>query len=388
MLLQAPLSQTPQDEKRLLVEGGERGQRLPFWTTLPGKLALLLVTLTVICFLYLRAPVRGEDDPEAEVILYRPGNTTVETPSGEQPPHPLDFQPNKPDVVKYLKNDLVKDRYVEGFDIESRDLCPESGSNLKVLILVSTGRENYGKRMAIRHTWGHYAHRKDISLGFLIGRGRHPASDSKIQEEQQVHGDIILGRFVDTYANLTLKTTAMLEWSTTFCPEARYLFKADDDVFVNVPRILELTQEKKAETRAIFGRLFLRWQTPRDSGFKHYVSPQEYAPSILPDYVHGPGYLITGDIKRDLYEMALSTPFFLLEDCFFTGFIATAIGARKIGVDASFELQDKACKLRSDMWIVAKTPPQLFDLYKRHLEGRVTCYGGEYGRYGRYGRRP
>lgn len=108
MLLTAPLSKTPQDEKRLLIEGGQREQRLPFWTTLPAKLAPLFITIAIICFLYLRAPVWGEDDPEAEVILYRPGNATVETPSGEQPPHPLDFQPNNPDVVKYLKNDLVR----------------------------------------------------------------------------------------------------------------------------------------------------------------------------------------------------------------------------------------------------------------------------------------
>ena len=38
----------------------------------------------------------------------------------------------------------------------------------------------------------------------------------------------------DTYNNLTLKTLAAFDWMLTFCPQAEYLLKTDDDMFIQV----------------------------------------------------------------------------------------------------------------------------------------------------------
>ena len=42
-------------------------------------------------------------------------------------------------------------------------------------------------------------------------------------------------RFQDTYRNLTLKTVMGLKWSAIFCPQAKFVMKTDDDIFVNLP---------------------------------------------------------------------------------------------------------------------------------------------------------
>ena len=39
--------------------------------------------------------------------------------------------------------------------------------------------------------------------------------------------------FHDTYLNLTLKTSFLLKWVSNSCEQAKFVFKVDDDVFVN-----------------------------------------------------------------------------------------------------------------------------------------------------------
>ena len=43
--------------------------------------------------------------------------------------------------------------------------------------------------------------------------------------------------FHDTYLNLTLKTTFLLKWVSASCPGAKFVFKVDDDVYVNPERM-------------------------------------------------------------------------------------------------------------------------------------------------------
>ena len=40
--------------------------------------------------------------------------------------------------------------------------------------------------------------------------------------------------FQDTYHNLTLKTIMGLKWMAIFCPQAEFVLKTDDDIYVNV----------------------------------------------------------------------------------------------------------------------------------------------------------
>ncbi len=43
----------------------------------------------------------------------------------------------------------------------------------------------------------------------------------------------------DTYHNLTLKTVMGLKWASIFCPQAKFVLKTDDDIYVNLPLLLD-----------------------------------------------------------------------------------------------------------------------------------------------------
>ena len=55
--------------------------------------------------------------------------------------------------------------------------------------------------------------------------------------EAEDHNDVVLEDFHDTYLNLTLKTTFLLKWVDKDCPAAKFVFKVDDDVFVNTEKM-------------------------------------------------------------------------------------------------------------------------------------------------------
>lgn len=59
------------------------------------------------------------------------------------------------------------------------------------------------------------------------------------QKEIDLYGDIIIANFKDTYRNLTLKALYMVEWTSRYCSNARFFMKTDDDVFLNVPLVLD-----------------------------------------------------------------------------------------------------------------------------------------------------
>ncbi|NWI21742.1 B3GT4 galactosyltransferase, partial [Crypturellus soui] len=73
--------------------------------------------------------------------------------------------------------------------------------------------------------------------------------------EAAAHGDLLQGPFADTYRNLTRKTLLLLAWAAARCPGARYVLKADDDVYVNVPALLAHVAALGHPRRLYLGRV-------------------------------------------------------------------------------------------------------------------------------------
>ena len=79
----------------------------------------------------------------------------------------------------------------------------------------------------------------------------------QIDEESNSYSDIVQADFSDTYLNLTLKSLVGLKWGAEFCSGAEYFMKTDDDMFINVPRLLEhLHAESKSKPSYITGKEF------------------------------------------------------------------------------------------------------------------------------------
>jgi hypothetical protein len=176
-------------------------------------------------------------------------------------------------------------------------------------------------------------------LAFVLGRlefeNESAPVEIKIKREMKTYNDLIIGNFVDSYDNLTLKTMSLLEWTKTYCSEARYLLKTDDDAWVNVPNILKIIDRIDKENgnwKSIYGNLTTVWTGPyRDFESKYFVSMEQYPNSSFPVYIYGAAYLIHGgELVENLFVEGLKTKFLWLEDAFLTGVVAEGMGVRRV----------------------------------------------------------
>lgn len=268
----------------------------------------------------------------------------------------------------------TEDFYVAGFNIPCVDLCPKLGEGLKILILVTSAPDHSEARSAIRQTWGHYNLRTDMAIAFVVGIGSD-AGNQIVSEESVLYGDIIQGNFVDSYDNLTLKTVSMMEWVHDFCPDSHFVLKTDDDMFINVPKLLTFLVKHQNSKMTFFGRLAKKWRPIRKSSSKYYVSPVQYSANMFPDFTTGPAYLFTSDVVSDVYTKALETTYLKLEDVFTTGVVAQALKIKRVHVNEFFNkrIPLNACTVKKGISIHMVKYHEQFELWKKLLDGRSKC---------------
>lgn len=89
-------------------------------------------------------------------------------------------------------------------------------------------------------------------------------------EESTSFEDIIQEAFFDSYNNLTIKSVMMLKWVQHHCSSAHFLMKVDDDVYLNLPVLVEaLSLAPTANT--LIGSLICKAKPIQDSTNKWYV---------------------------------------------------------------------------------------------------------------------
>jgi len=72
----------------------------------------------------------------------------------------------------------------------------------------------------------------------FAGRTENETLLDGIEMEKHLYDDLIVANFEDSYDNLTLKTMSSLEWIDTYCNQSDFVLKTDDDMFINVPNLL------------------------------------------------------------------------------------------------------------------------------------------------------
>nr|CAH7729073.1 unnamed protein product [Callosobruchus chinensis] len=116
-----------------------------------------------------------------------------------------------------------------------------------------------------------------------------------LQLESDQFGDIIQERFVDSYNNLTLKSIQMVKIATNHCLNTtRYLLKIDDDMFVNVPRLVSLILAVNKTRNLLMGKLICgakpiknpssKWQLSKEPcEFRRLVTMHHFNPQDIRD---------------------------------------------------------------------------------------------------------
>ncbi|XP_059608161.1 beta-1,3-galactosyltransferase 5-like [Phlebotomus argentipes] len=191
--------------------------------------------------------------------------------------------------------------------------CKALQLNPTVLILVHSAPTNVDKRRTIRETWG--AWRRNIRVLFLLGEAMD--YDKSLQHEAEIYGDIVQGSFRDTYHNLTYKHTMALRWTREHCPEAHFLFKVDDDIYVNTPALISFLMN--AQQTALICLQFVGNPVLRDVSSVWYVSHEDYPNDTYPVHCSGYGIIYPRETIERMEKAVHSLPFFWIDDVFVSG---------------------------------------------------------------------
>lgn len=137
--------------------------------------------------------------------------------------YPLDINPNGKLKCRHWK-------------VRSSNTVTED-YNRTLLIVVISAAEHAAKRDLIRRTWASPSvlNVDWIQVIFLVGstRDEDKVTTEQLKKENAEHEDLVQVNVVDTYANLTLKSVALLHWTHTHCPGAELVLKCDDDNYIN-----------------------------------------------------------------------------------------------------------------------------------------------------------
>lgn len=284
---------------------------------------------------------------------------------------------NPVDPSKGIKTEQIYESGHLNNEIDAERICSSNGSETRLLILITSAQTHDDARMSIRQTWGHYGARHDIGMAFVLGRGTNETVNKALSEENFMYGDLIRGNFIDSYNNLTLKTISSLEWVDQHCSRAKYILKTDDDMFINVPKLLTFLKqlEKHKDKKLIVGRLAKKWKPIRNKKSKYYVSTDQFPAAVFPSFTTGPAYVMTGSCIHDLYVKSLKTVYLKLEDVFTTGIVAQSLGIERLHVNefVNRRISFNPCNIRNAISVHMIKSNEQFDLWKKLLDQTTKC---------------
>jgi hypothetical protein len=91
---------------------------------------------------------------------------------------------------------ITRNLYQSGHILPPKDVCPERGEGMKLMILITTAPSHVTQRFSVRSTWGHVALRRDTGLAFMVGMSKDPNENKLIAQENLIYGDIIQVSFL------------------------------------------------------------------------------------------------------------------------------------------------------------------------------------------------
>jgi len=205
-----------------------------------------------------------------------------------------------------------------------------NNSDLVLLVVVCSAMSNFQERKTIRESWAlDQANLPQTKVIFLLGTIGNLTNDlqTNVTHESDLHDDILQEDFIDSYANLTVKSLMLLKWFSKSCEKVPYVLKTDDDVFINLKNLHALVTKNK-KTNLLMGTLICGATPIRDPYNKWFSPKYMYGKKRYPNYLSGTAYLMSRSITSTLYEAALDTPVFHMEDIFITGVLAQSVGIR------------------------------------------------------------
>ena len=232
----------------------------------------------------------------------------------------------------YLCHQVENDDVTTAAMTYTNDSVQGVDMSVYLLIIVHSHPAHKRRRNAIRETWGRIVHNFDdvrqVIIVFLLGIPQDYDEYQSVKKEARLYRDTVVYDFVDQYRNLSVKSLLGLQWSISHCKNAKFVIKADDDVYLNIPSFLK-DLHNYPEKDLILGSLNPRSPVKRYGQWK--VEYRDYPYSLFPPYCSGCTYAFSTDVARKLYHVSQSSqaPALIpVEDVYVTGLLAERAGIK------------------------------------------------------------
>ena len=202
---------------------------------------------------------------------------------------------------------------------------------IDVVLLVHTAPKHATNRQRIRQS---FSQRPSflpfqVRTAFLLGQTPSKTLQAQLRQEHFTYRDLVMGEFLDSYHNLTLKGVMGYHWVSQHCSNARVVLKIDDDIIVNMYKFLDsLLEQIASRSKSIFCNLWRKntmqiqrkgkWKVEANIFYNKQVYPYDYCSGFV--------VAMTTDLMKPMYEAAKATPFFWVDDVYLFGMLPKVVG--------------------------------------------------------------
>ncbi|XP_040904668.1 N-acetyllactosaminide beta-1,3-N-acetylglucosaminyltransferase 2 [Toxotes jaculatrix] len=273
-----------------------------------------------------------------------------------------------------------------------------------LVLAIKTTELNFKNRQAIRQTWGH--------AGWVTGEGRNRSRGEQdggyvrrvfllgkespeelgvdlselLEIENKHYGDILQWDFKDTFFNLTLKDVLFWKWFSRFCGQTRFVFKGDDDVFVNTPKMITYLQDQLKKPNAdetmkdfMVGDVIGAAIPNRVNDSKYFI-PDSFYKGLYPTYAGGGGVVYSGLLTKRLHNMSKRVHLFPIDDVY-VGMCMIRLDAHPVHHPAflTFDFPDKEeeeelCSYHRILLVHKRSPYQIVKLWTHIKNTETQCW--------------
>ena len=244
------------------------------------------------------------------------------------------------------------------------EISPElqKTSDIFMIVLVNSGAKGdkfRKRREVIRQTWGNRSNCEQLEasrggkinrlrwlLVFLVGKAGQGTNDDELNvAEARQHNDMLIGNITDNYVSNTIKLFMGLVWASRF--DINYAMKADDDVYVRIPRLLQYLVNAKFPKPFYGGEpcSHCLLTVSRKIGYKWAISWKYYGRKEWPIFNSGAFFILSNDLFNRLFAHVYKRKPFHIDDAYI-GVALWDLGVNATGIPSFTVRRNMAKRVR------------------------------------------
>ncbi|GFR98546.1 hexosyltransferase [Elysia marginata] len=207
--------------------------------------------------------------------------------------------------------------------------------DLDLVVVVHTAPYNFIKRRMLRESFSPprlprpYTAQVVFMLGTFNSTTVDPAKELNLTAEIRKYNDIVRMDFQEHFRNLTYKAMLWLRWLDEHCPNALMVLKLDDDVVMDVKKVLPLSRGLFSKyKRSIFCSTNPKGTQPIPRIGRTCVDPREFTGVKIYPYTYCSGFIVflSRDLISPMAKAVRRTPMYNVDDVFMFGMVAKMAG--------------------------------------------------------------